>query len=357
LVFELWNSRKIQDFIDSNVYYLKNVQQSQLGTIKHNTDGSLSSTERQWLQIEKLKANDPLPYVDINGLRQEFGKLTYPLHFIDFETTMVAIPFYRGRKPYEQIAFQYSHHIVTADLRIEHAGEFLSEKKGEFPNFEFVRYLKESLEHDNGTIFRYAAHENTVLNQILVQLNEASTSEVHDKKELIEFIKTITKGANHSGERNMVDLKDLVVKYYYHPLTKGSNSLKAILPAILASSEFLQDKYSKPIYGKNSLIKSKNYPDGWIWIKKDCGGNIINPYKLIPPLYENICEDLKKNFLMIGDIREGGAAMTAFGLMQFAKISDVEREAIANGLLKYCELDTMAMVMIWEYWNDLIRKY
>jgi hypothetical protein len=216
--------------------------------------------------------------------------------------------------------------------------------------------LMTELSKDDGTIFRYAAHENTVLNQILVQLNDSVKEEIPDKQELIDFIKTITHGANHRGHRNMVDLKDLVQKYYYHPRTKGSNSLKAVLPAVLSSSRFLQEKYSQPIYGKNSLIRSKNYPHGWIWIKKDSDGEVINPYRLIPPLYDEVDETLKRNFLMKGDIREGGAAMTAFGLMQFAEISELERETIAKGLLKYCELDTMAMVMIWENWHNLINN-
>lgn len=46
--------------------------------------------------------------------------------------------------------------------------------------------------------------------------------------------------------------------------------------------------------------------------------------------------------------------MTAYAKMQFTQISDKEKEALINGLFKYCELDTLAMVMIWEYWNSLI---
>ena len=45
---------------------------------------------------------------DVDGLKKELDSYTYPLHFIDFETSMVAIPFYKGRKPYEQTAFQFS---------------------------------------------------------------------------------------------------------------------------------------------------------------------------------------------------------------------------------------------------------
>ena len=50
----------------------------------------------------------------------------YPLHFIDFETSMVAIPFNKGRRPYEGIAFQFSHHVVQKDGRIEHRGQYLN---------------------------------------------------------------------------------------------------------------------------------------------------------------------------------------------------------------------------------------
>ncbi len=354
LAFELWRYNKKQELINDSIYHLIDIPKERLGKVVPEKDGSLSGKERQWLQIEKAKNRDSTPFIDIEGIKRELDSFVYPLHFIDFETTMVAIPFYKGRKPYEQTAFQFSHHIVTKGLKIEHIGEHICREKGKFPNFDFVRKLKSELERDEGTIFRYALHENTVLNQITVQLSEASIKDVPDKKELIAFIKTITKGANHHGERNMVDLKDLVVKYFYHPQTKGSNSLKDVLPAVLSSSGYLQDKYSKPIYGENSLIKSKNYPDGWIWIKKDENGTVINPYKLIPPLYSEIEENLKENFLMMGDIREGGAAMTAFGLLQFAQISDAERESIIKGLLRYCELDTLAMVMIWEYWKHEI---
>lgn len=356
LIFELWNFKKKQEMMDDSIYYLKDIPKESLGDLVPMKDGSLSRKERQWMQIEKVINRDNTPYIDIDGLRREYDNFVYPLHFIDFETTMVAIPFYSRRRPYEQTAFQFSHHRVTKELQIEHIGEFISKEKGKFPNFDFVRKLKIELDKDEGTIFRYAMHENTVLNQITAQLNDANLNDVPDRDELIDFIKTITKGANHHGERNMVDLKDLVVRYYYNPQTNGSNSLKDVLPAVLSDSKYLQEKYSKPIYGKNSPVKSKNYPDGWIWIKKDSDDKIINPYKLLPNLFECIDENLQKNFLMKGDIRAGGEAMTAYGFMQFTNISEVERESIAKALLKYCELDTLAMVMIWEYWNNIIGK-
>ncbi|MGD9927302.1 MAG: hypothetical protein AB7S66_07085 [Sphaerochaeta sp.] len=55
------------------------------------------------------------------------------------------------------------------------------------------------------------------------------------------------------------------------------------------------------------------------------------------------------------ELREGGAALTAYARMQFEEMSDYERSEIQKALLKYCELDTMAMVMIWEGLKDLCR--
>lgn len=355
LALDIWDLRCKQKLIDSGVYLMRDVKDDQIGDITPTSDGKLSRTQRQWIQVRKTVDNDNSPFINIEGLRAEFNKFIYPLHFIDFETSMVAVPFNKDRRPYEQLAFQFSHHLVTSEHNIEHVGQYICVEKGMFPNFDFIRNLKSLLEHDQGSIFRYADHENTVLNQILVQLEEVSSQEVPDKTNLIEFIKTITHGADHQGTRDMIDLLKLVKYYYYHPLMGGSNSLKDVLPTVLKSSEYIQKKYSQPVYGKNSTIKSLNYDDGWVWIKKDEKGAVINPYKLLPPLFEGIEDDQIEQFLMRSDIQEGGAAMTAYAKMQFAQISDIERDSIIKGLLKYCELDTLAMVMVWEYWMDIIK--
>ena len=333
LVLDIWDFRGKQKLMDSGVYLMRDVKEVQIGDITPTSDGKLSRSQRQWLQVRKTVDKDNTPYIDKDGLRAEYNLFTYPLHFIDFETSMVAIPFNKDRRPYEQLAFQFSHHIVTTEHNIEHIGQYLCVEKGMFPNFEFIRSLKSQLEHDQGSIFRYADHENTVLNQILAQLEEITIVDVPDKPELIAFIKNITHGANHQGTRDMIDLLKLVKHYYYHPLMGGSNSLKYVLPAVLKSSEYIQRKYAQPIYGKNSSIKSLNYEDGWIWIKNDENGSVINPYKLLPSLFEGIDEDLIESFLMRSDIQEGGAAMTAYAKMQFARISDIERSNISKDYL------------------------
>ena len=213
---------------------------------EHNDKPGLSLKERQWLQVEKVQKGEIKPFLDVQGMKNEMDKWIFPLHFIDFETSSVAFPFNKGRKPYEGIAFQFSHHVVHKDGTVEHAGQYLNTKQGVFPNYEFVRQLKCELEKDKGTIFRYADHENTYLNEIYCQLLN-DPNDIPDRKSLCEFIKSITKSNRSSveewqGERCMVDMRELVIKFFYDPYTKGSNSIKQVLPAVLNSSDIFTRK-------------------------------------------------------------------------------------------------------------------
>ncbi len=156
------------------------------------------------------------------------------------------------------------------------------------------------------------------------------------------------------GERVMVDLWELVKRFYYDPATKGSNSIKYVLPAILNRSDFLQKKYSQPIYGSPGGIPSLNYQN-WQWIQFE-KGKVIDSYKLLPKMFRDIPEKDMELLLSEDDsLREGGAAMTAYARMQFEEMSDYEKEEITKALLKYCELDTLAMVMIVEGWREMIK--
>jgi len=42
--------------------------------------------------------------------------------------------------------------------------------------------------------------------------------------------------------------------------------------------------------------------------------------------------------------------------MQFEDITEYETEEIRSALLKYCELDTLAMVMIYEEWKGMLNN-
>lgn len=356
-VLDIWNFRKKDDLMEEGKLFMEDLTETDIG-IKSCDENGLSATERQWIQIEKTVNQDTSPHLDIEGLSNEIQTWKYPLHFIDFETTAVAIPFYKNFHPYEGVAFQFSHHQVEEDGTIAHAGEFINLERGKLPNFEFVRALKAQLENDEGTIFRYHAHENTYLNIIYNQLSSTDDSDVPDRQELMDFIRTITyyKVGKEKicGPRNMVDLFEMVKRYYYHIDMGGSISLKYVLPAVLHSSEYLQQKYSEPIYGSPDGIPSINYKD-WKWIRLDESGKVTNPYDILPPLFEGLSDEQLSDLMTDDDyLKEGGAAMMAYAKMQFSEMSDIEFEKLREGLLRYCELDTFAMVLLWEYFKDCL---
>ena len=48
--------------------------------------------------------------------------------------------------------------------------------------------------------------------------------------------------------------------------------------------------------------------------------------------------------------------MTAYARLQFSDVSEQERRATYNALLRYCELDTFSMVLIFEAWKDMLNQ-
>ncbi|MBC7749838.1 MAG: DUF2779 domain-containing protein, partial [Methylotenera sp.] len=354
-LFQVWDFRDGNKFMEEKRLFLEQTTADDFRVVP--IAGKISRTERQWIQVEKAINKEPSIYVEKEELKQEMDKWKFPLHFIDFETSTVALPFTKERKPYEQIAFQFSHHIYHENGTIEHHSQYINNTAGEFPNFHFARALQSVLNKDEGTIFKFAPHENTIINAIIIQLEE---SDEIDKNELIAFLKTISQSTKKQvekweGDRNMVDLCKVVKDYYYNPYTMGSNSIKAVLPASLNSSEFLKKKYSQPIGNIN--LSSNNFPADHVWLQMD-GDKVINPYKTLKALFDNWTEEEIENTLVdMDNIADGGAALMAYAKLQYVDMTPKEREELSQGLLKYCELDTLAMVMIYEHFkHDIINK-
>lgn len=357
-ILDIWNfgKKSISENINNGIGKIKDVVIDE--ALNFSTKGAaLTSDERIAIQVEKVKENDRTSYFDAESIGKEMSSWRYPLHFIDFETNASAIPFYKGMSPYEMIMFQFSHHIVHENGDIEHKGQFLQTEAMDNPNYEFLRELKMQLEGDNGTIFMYSNHENTCLNTIYRQLLKSSEQ---DKEVLCDFIKTITRSTSNKalgqwhGERCMVDLLELVKHFYYDPSMKGSNSIKYVLPAILNSSEYLKDKYAKPVYGSkgNTSLNFNNHQ----WIEFDESGQVIDPYKSLPKMFTDASEIDVELLTENSELNNGGLALTAFARMQFTEMGDYEKSELTQALLNYCELDTLAMVMIFEAWQKWVEE-
>jgi hypothetical protein len=376
LITELWDNRNVNLQIEQGYIFLEDLEievieskskknksttnshidnENKKNETSHDlfANAGLGRVDRQLLQIKCVQEKLSTAYLDLENLGLEMSTWKYPWSFIDFETSLSALPFHSGRKPYENVAFQFSYHLMNNEGHIQHVAQYLNDTPGKFPNFDFVRSLKSALENysENGTIFRYATHEKTILNQIKDQLKE---SDEIDRHELISWIEEF----QDPMKSRFVDLLKVVKKYYYHPKMKGSNSLKYVLPSILESSSYLQEKYSHPIYGTKNM-KSLNFKDK-IWITKDDAGKIIDPYEQLPLIYQELdLNHFESAHSKMEDqtLKNGSAAMMAYSILQFIEISPEERNSLSSALLRYCELDTLAMAMLAEYWREESMQY
>jgi hypothetical protein len=353
LVLDLYKSKRKDEYIGKGLYKLKQLTREDFKDFDDEPGVSgLSEIQRQWLQVNGIPADydEGGFYFDKAFYQNQKSRWTYPFHLIDFETTKAALPFYEKMRPYQSIAFQFSHHILDQEGNVKHFDEFICVDPGDFPSYKFVRALMNSLSNDDGTIFRWSHHENTILNGIFEDLAKDPKAP-DDKEELMTFIKKITK----SGEREMIDLCDISSKCFYHEFTKGRNSLKVVLPALFIASPFLRDTYSKAIYGHPNGIPSFNFKSdkGFIWF--DPKSNNYDPYVILKSLAydllpENIDEFVEENSSIIA---EGGAAAMAYARLQYEDINSDERTKIKESLLRYCELDTLAMAMVVQAWDHI----
>jgi hypothetical protein len=141
-----------------------------------------------------------------------------------------------------------------------------------------------------------------------------------------------------------------------------------VLPSVMKWSGVLKGLYSGNVYGgeglvgqgagvKQAVIPSKNFKNFAWWVPSDADPSVpLEPYDLL----RLEAEDLLGEGLMPGEdpdvlaITEGGAAATAYARLQFEDVDEVERRMMREALLRYCELDTLAMVMIVQAWQEAV---
>jgi hypothetical protein len=341
-----------------NVPFVSMIIPDQLRTTEPKTSIELSGMDAHQRRVFQIEASRQkrTEYIFLKDVFESmYDTWVYPFNMIDFETTTVALPYFKGMAPYESLAFQFSHHIMYADGRVEHHNDFISWEQGQYPNLEFIRALKKSLSVNSGSIFRYANHENAILNAVK---EDISFLNPEDADELIAFIDEITqeqidKKSKRKGSRNMIDLAEVVRAVYYSPHSGGSNSIKKILPAIIHDCPSISLRYSDPgLYGKQKPYTSRNF-EQHIWITEETGQD---PYKTLPSLEQFEGFDESEMDDELDSVADGGAAMMAYNKLQWSYITDEERVMLKDALLRYCELDTLAMVMLMQGLKSLENR-
>lgn len=349
-VLDLYNSRKTDAFLEEGKLLLTDVEPDDLKL--NEDDNVISASHRQWLQVEEARGVVSDPFVRLRHLEEAVRGLAYPIHFIDFETSRPALPFHAGRRPYEQLLFQFSHHRLDADGSLRHQTQHLADSPTELPNFDTVRSLKRALDDDGGSVLHWWDHERTVLGEVREQLLALSEDHVPERAALISFIGSLL-GTEEAPGR-LFDLGRLVHRAAFFPGTRGSSSLKKVLPALIANSAELRARYAVPSYGGPGGVSSLNFVNQ-AWVQFDAGGAVIDPYQLLGERTEDPdlagLEQREEDDKAVAD---GGAAMVAYGLLLSGQLDEGARQRLRAQLLRYCELDTLAMVMAWEGLQELL---
>jgi hypothetical protein len=204
--------------------------------------------------------------IDEEAIKGELSGVEYPLYFLDYETFFPAIPLFDGYKPYQQMTFQYSLHVVEAEGEKAKHFEFLQKEYAD-PVPDLLVSLKSNIGGTGSVI---------VWNKTFEMLRNTEMGEMHP--EYAPFMESVNS--------RVYDLMDIFTKQYYvHPAFKGSASIKKVLPV------------------------------------------------LVPELSHSDLE-----------ISEGATA----SIKWFEMVSGAKDEHLYKNLLAYCEMDTLAMVRLYE---------
>lgn len=347
-VFGFYNRAEIGQHLESGRLWMRELAERDI-EVKESAE-KISLTARHALQWREIVADDTEPFINGRNLRDAMAGWRFPLHFIDFETASPALPFHAGQRPYQPILFQYSHHVVERDGSVRHANECLIVDGDESPSIDVVRRLRTAIGQDQGTVLHWYPHERTILRKVSEEIGACAPADAEDLQAFLQSL-----GLEKDSNLRLFDLGKLVSDQVFLSGTGGSSSMKKLLPAVLRQSDFLRQRYVRPVYG-TAEIPSRNFRDqSWV---VEHHGVPLDPYTLLSPLFGQhvLDEALARLEASEGDVvANGAAAMIAYAMLQDPARAPAERDRLSEQLLRYCELDTLAMVMVYEALREWVR--
>jgi len=150
-------------------------------------------------------------FFDAAGAAADLAPHGFPAYFLDFESIQFPVPIWKGTRPYQQIAFQFSLHTLGESGLLSQTA-FL-DLSGDDPSEPFANALIAAC-GETGPVFVYnAGFEKTRI------------------RELAERYPALA-GPLLGIHARVVDLYPIACNRYYHPRQQGTWSIKAVLPAI-----------------------------------------------------------------------------------------------------------------------------
>lgn len=231
----------------------------------------LERVESRKLQRIWRSTTSGQPELDLASARviQELG---LPRYYLDFETIQFAVPIWAGTSPYEQLPFQWSCHLQTVDGALGHR-EFL-DVSGDAPMRSFADSLIAAIGSE-GPILVYSGFESRILRELGTRYPDLAAP-----------LAAIA--------ARLFDLLSVAREHYYHPVMKGSWSIKSVLPTIA------------------------------------------------PEL----------DYAALGEVNNGGAAQSAYLELLNPETAPARRAQLFEALRVYCQRDTLAMVRLAQFFTE-----
>ncbi|MGH9891715.1 MAG: DUF2779 domain-containing protein [bacterium] len=262
------------------------------------TDGSVGAINaRQLVQLRHSRSG--AVWIG-DGLRTALAGVRYPLHFIDFETSRLALPYHAGMRPYGLVAFQWSCHTVNRAGEQPGHSEWIN-AEDTWPNGKFAHALRDVI-GEEGTVLAWAAHEGSTMKEILRELPAFGQSD----PELDAWIQGLT-----TSDR-ILDLNRVTRESFFHPAMGGRTSIKVVLDALWNADHTMRGRFEE-ITGHAPISGA-------------------DPYAALPPLVINGVPQ---------QVVEGTGAMRAYQAMMYGveRTDEKARTQWRDLLVQYCGLD------------------
>lgn len=275
--------RNLKSVPEDSVFDLVRVNTTQIGKweelgielirdIPEDFDGL---SEKQVAQVQAVKAGEPI--IDKSRIDEFLGTLEYPIYFLDYETYSSVIPLFDGQRPYQQVPFQYSLHVIR-------------EPGGEVEHYEYL-------------------HESN--SDPIIPLSEALKSQIGDRGTVLAWNMGFESSCNNKmGES--------------HP------------------------EYAEFYTGVNARINDLDIPFAQLMYVDGRFHGSYSIKKVLPVLVPELSyKDL--------EINNGTAAQVTWMKAYLENDDSIDKEWLRENMLKYCGLDTWAMVEIFYKLKETIE--
>lgn len=120
-------------------------------------------------------------YLDKEKATDMLSRLEYPLHFFDFETYNPAVPMWEKSRPWQQVPFQYSLHILHETGEVEHF-EFLQMDAPD-PRPAMIDAMKAHFKSQGTVVVYYKPFEKSRLKEMATDFPEHTDflMSIHDR--------------------------------------------------------------------------------------------------------------------------------------------------------------------------------